>query len=64
MNNHSDPPSFPPTSVLSLVFLMMGAPHLYAFLRRPAAPASGVTQYAILALTAGAIASLIELSVF
>ncbi|NJN23077.1 MAG: hypothetical protein HC812_20265 [Leptolyngbya sp. RL_3_1] len=58
-------PDFSRTSILGLIFFMLGAPHLYAFLKRPATgpQLSGVTRYALMALVAGAIASLVELSI-
>ncbi|MDA0267339.1 MAG: hypothetical protein O2890_10250 [Cyanobacteria bacterium] len=57
-------PNFPRTNILSLVFLMLGAPHIYGFLNRPKAETRfpSVARYAMMALVAGAIASLVELS--
>jgi hypothetical protein len=64
MHPHSQP-GFSRTSILGLIFFMLGAPHLYAFLKRPChqPQVSGVTRYALMALVAGAIASLVELSI-
>ncbi len=66
-SNYTAQPSLPRANVLSLVFFMLGAPHLYAFLKRSESSgrgSHGMSQYALMALMAGAIASLVELSIF
>jgi putative Mn2+ efflux pump MntP len=66
--NHVSPgcgePDFHRTSLLGLLFFMLGAPNLYAFLKRrsetPKPDRS--SRYAWMALAAMAIASLLEMS--
>lgn len=56
---------FPQTSVLGLIFFMLGVPNLYALLNRPA-NASGqprAARYAVLVLLAGVFAGIFEFSV-
>lgn len=53
-------------SVLGIIFFIMGAPNLYAFLQRRAENAtysgSGMPRYALVVLVAMAIAGIVELS--
>lgn len=57
-------PNPPQVSVLGIIFFILGAPHLYGFLKRRAARPKPLTpvRYAMLALLAGAIASVLEMS--
>ena len=54
-------------SVLGVIFFIMGAPNLYAFLQRRTETAtyngSGLPRYVLVVMVAIAIASLVELSV-
>lgn len=55
-------------SLLGIIFFIMGAPNLYAFVQRRADNATfsspGTPRYALVVLLAMAIAGIVELSVF
>lgn len=54
-------------SVIGIIFFLLGAPNIYAFLQRRAQTAtysgSGMPRYAFVVLVAMAIAGIVELSV-
>lgn len=61
--NRSNPSKL---SVLGIIFFMMGAPNLYAFMQRRAEmtpySGSGMPRYALVVLLAMVIAGIVELS--
>ncbi|MGD1904793.1 MAG: hypothetical protein ACFB0C_02230 [Leptolyngbyaceae cyanobacterium] len=65
INTNLSQPNLGRTSILGLLFFMMGAPHLYAAIKPSShSQASfGVPRYVLVVALAGAIASLVELSV-
>lgn len=66
INSQADQANFPKTSILGIIFFLMGAPNLYSLLNsRPAEKAPAMfPRFLLLAVFAGAIASAIELSMF
>lgn len=64
VDNGFTQPGFPRTNVLGIIFFILGAPNLYALLKRSAAAPrmSNMTRYGWMVLLAGAIASAVELS--
>lgn len=65
LNSGLGQPKFPNMSALGIIFFILGAPNIYAFLNRPAeSPRSNrAPRYAWFALVAMAIAGIVELSV-
>lgn len=57
-------PNASQVSIVGLIFFLLGAPHLYGFLKRRAErpKSSRTAQLVMLALLAGAIASVVEVS--
>lgn len=66
--SHIDQPALPKTSILGIVFFLLGAPNLYSLVRSQQRPQgqslSTFPRFVMLALFAGAIAGAIEVSVF
>lgn len=66
LNNHSASSQPPRLSIVGIIFLMMGAPNVYAFFQRRADNATyssgGVPRYAFVVLLAIAIAGIVELT--
>lgn len=65
VNSRLNPASPPKTSVLGLIFFLMGAPNLYSLLQKRSQfqERSGFPRIITIALFAGAIASAIELAI-
>ncbi|MDB9525446.1 hypothetical protein PN498_05565 [Oscillatoria sp. CS-180] len=68
-NSGVDRPNTSRMSILGIIFFIMGAPNLYAFMQRRSELSavtyngSGVPRYALVVLLAMAIAGIVELSV-
>jgi hypothetical protein len=58
----SKEPRLPKVSILGVLFFLMGAPHIYAYLTRPLKCGKNVTMpnLTTMALTAGTLAGLME----
>lgn len=67
LNTTSIPSPSPRMSIIGILFLLMGAPNMYAFFQRRADNVTynsgGMPRYAFVVLLAMAIAGLVELSV-
>lgn len=63
--NINDRSSLPKTNVLGIIFFLFGAPHIYGALKQGLVVPERFTtaRYVMVALIAGAIASIIEFSV-
>jgi len=61
-SNSSSQPRLSKTSILGILFFLMGAPHVYAFFNPPLQDREndGMPKLLPLVLTAGVLASLIE----
>lgn len=65
VNPRLNPANPPKTSILGLIFFLMGAPNLYSLLQKQSQPQDRATfpRIITIALFAGAIASAIELAI-
>ena len=66
ISNDVGQPGLPTANILGIILFLLGAPHLYAFLKRPTGVPrqTNTGRYAMVVLLAGLFAGLLELSVF